>query len=99
MIDKSTEMNHCIRQVQNILHIIRPKKKWYIYYDKMNSENICQYTEWQRQYHGIRTGDEYIFIREDDENCDFPLLYVVNVSAESTLFAMSNLMKLLADKF
>jgi len=99
MSDKHAEINQCINYVQGILNTIRPKKKWRIYYDKMNPENICQYTEWQRQYHGIRTGDEYIFIREDDEHGDFHLLYVVNVSAESTLFAMSNLMKLLADKF
>ena len=95
MEDKATEINYGIVQIQGILQMLRPEKKWRIVYKKVTDAVLDTLTDWQKQYHGIRKNEEYFFIW-DEEGC---LLYVLNVSAESTLYSLSNLLKLLADKF
>lgn len=52
--------------------------------------------EEDRRMHGIVEGDEYILVRSDVNG---RVLYAVNVSADSVLTAISELMKLLAQKF
>ena len=94
MEKKKTQIEYGIMQIKGILQMLRPEKVWKITYAKMNGDNIEEFSEWHRQYHGIRAGDEYFFIWEGDS-----LLYAGNVSAESALYSLSNLMKLLADKF
>ena len=95
MNNKETQINYGIMQIQGILQMLRPEKKWEILYAKMTDEVLNNLTDWQKEYHGIRKSDEY-FLIFDDEGC---LLYALNVSAESTLYSLSNLMKLLADKY
>ena len=96
-MSKQTEINYGLEAIRAILQMLKPEKRWIISYAKITSENITNFSDWNIQYHGIRTGDEYFFIWEDSP--ERPLLYVVNVSAESTLYSLANLMKLLADKF
>ena len=74
-------------------------KVWTIrYVDVSDDETLGQFTEWQREYHGIRNGCEYLLVM-DVTNCSPSLLYVVNVSANSVLCCMYALFKLLMDKF
>ena len=85
--------------IQKIMHMLNPKKadNWVLMYKVFTEETIkTDVTEWQRTYHNLRPKDEYVMIYEWDSKA---LLYVVNVSAESVMYALSNVMKLLADKF
>ena len=92
---KRFEINYGIASIHGILRAINPKKNWLIVWKKMDDEAMSALTDWQREYHRIRKNQEY-FLIYNDEGC---LLYALNVSAESTLCSLSNLMKLLADKF
>lgn len=92
---KESEINYGVVQIQGILQMLRPEKRWRIMYAKVTDDVLNIFNDWQKKYHGIRKNEEYFFIW-DDEGC---LLYVLNVSAESTLYSLSNLLKLLADKF
>ena len=96
-MSKQTEINYGLEAIRSILQMLKPEKRWIIYYAKVTDEIFFSFSEWNIQYHHIRKGDEYFFIYEDSS--DRPLLYAVNVSAESTLYSLANLMKLLADKF
>ena len=94
-MSKEREINYGIMQIESILQMIRPEKRWRIMYAKVTDDVLNSFSDWQKQYHGIRKNEEYFFIW-NEEGC---LLYVLNVSAESTLYSLSNLLKLLADKF
>lgn len=102
-MDKREQMWECLSKVQDILRIMRPEKaeRWMLTYLKVDLGNIDNFTEWQKQYHGIREGDEYFFVWErPDMTTGAPtLLYVLNVSCESVPYAISELMQLIGDKF
>ena len=94
-MNKEIEINYGIEQIQNILHMIRPNKKWEILYAKMTDDLLENFSDWHKQYHGIRKNEEYFLIYDEDGF----LLYALNVTTQSTLYALSNLMMLLTDKF
>lgn len=66
-----------------------------IEYRRETSESVNEYTDWTRSYFEIFPGQEYFYVRRKFG----PLLYAVNVSADSVLTAASELMQLLAAKF
>ena len=94
-MSKKAEISYGIMQIESILHMIHPEKKWRILWTKIDDEAWNCLSDWQKQYHGIIKNQEYFLIFDEFG----ALLYALNVSAESTLFSLSNLMKLLADKF
>ena len=74
-------------------------KVWsFRYIDVKSDDDLEQFTEWQREYYGIRKGCEYLLIY-DIANATPSLLYVINVSANSVLCCMHALFRLLMDKF
>lgn len=64
-----------------------------IRFTRIGEGNINRYTDFQRQYHRIVTGDEYFMIDDPDG-----LLYAVNVSGDSNMTAASELMELVSRK-
>lgn len=94
-MNKKAEISYGIMQIESILHMIHPEKKWKILWTKIDDETWNCLSDWQKQYHGIIKNQEYFLIFDEFG----ALLYALNVSAESTLYSLSNLMKLLADKF
>lgn len=102
-MDKREKMWAALLPVKELLRIFNAEKsqKWEIAYLKVDLGNIDNFTEWQKQYHGIREGDEYFFVWErPDMTTGAPtLLYVLNVSCESVPYAISELMQLIGDKF
>lgn len=75
------------------------EKVWSFQYVEIeNKKDLEQFTEWQREHHGIREGEEYLLIF-DISNSIPSLLYVINVSADSVLCCMHELFGLLMDKF
>ena len=53
-------------------------------------------SDWQRKYHHILSGEEYILVTD---NTTGDLLYAVNVTGDAVLTAIYELMKLLSAKF
>lgn len=92
-ISKVQEITYGIKKIQNILKYINPKKKWDIYYYVSNSVET-EFTQQNLERFHLLSGDEYILIFDDDA-----LLYAINVTADSTLTALEELMLLLSKKF
>jgi hypothetical protein len=64
-----------------------------IRFTRIGEGNINRYTDFQREYHGIISGDEYFMIDDPDG-----LLYAVNVSGDSNMTAAAELMELVSRK-
>ena len=94
--DKMTLMTNALISVERILKQARPDKKLELTYTRETSQTVNSFTDFQRQYFGIRPREEYIYVF-DLETGD--LLYAVNVTADSVLTAISELMDLLSRKF
>lgn len=92
-INKIQEITYGIRKIQDVLKYINPKKKWDIYYYVSNSVET-EFTQQDLQRFHLMSGDEYILIFNDNA-----LLYTINVTADSTLTALEELMLLLSKKF
>lgn len=88
-------MDACVADIQNMIRLVRPGKEWRIKYVEITPETLAEFTEWQRERFGLDMRKEVICIWDEDD-C---LLYIVDVYAESVLYAMANLMKLIADKY
>lgn len=91
--DKTIDINLGIQKIQEFLSEYRPEKHWDIAYYKMD-DPAKYFDAWTIGYHGIISEDEYIFIFDDSH-----LLYALNVTGNSVLYTMSELMRLLANKF
>ena len=102
-MDKRERMWAMLEQVHNILRIQNPGKadKWMLTYLRIDAGNIVDFTEWQKQYHNLRNGNEYFFIWEAPaEPVGTPiLLYSLNVTCEKESYAIGRLMTLIGDKF
>ena len=99
---RTEEMQSIARHVETMLREHGRRKNITITYDRPTDETITQYTDWQRRYHGILTGDEFFFIWEN--NSPFVpearhLLYVERVTADSALAAAAELTWLISCKF
>ena len=73
-----------------------------ITYCEMDAESIADFTEWERERNELFIGHEYFLIWEvpDPHAIEpFHLLYAVNVSADSVLTAVAELMNLVSRKF
>ena len=98
---KQLTIDSCLRNIRNIMNLARPDMPLRIEYWKI-SENpalgssIHNFTEWEQRYFHIMTGEEYFFIWDEEED---RLLYVVNVTGDSVLTALSELMNLIGKKF
>lgn len=92
MTNKQEEINRGLAAITKYLKTLKPQKVWQIYYTI--AEEHHNFTEWERQYFGILNGEEYLLIYDSVK-----LLYVINVTGDSTLTALSELMDLLARKF
>lgn len=95
---KPHAMNWALSCIRDILIALNESKglNWDIIYRKETEETIEHLSDWERKYHHILTGEEYFYIREVDTG---DLLYTVNVTGDSVLTALSELMNLLSRKF
>lgn len=93
--NRTYEMNHIANTIDNMVHMFNTHvPNVAIYYEKMTDESIKTYTDWQRTYNHLLTGEEYFIIWDGPS-----LLYAVNVSGDSALTAAEELMHLVASKF
>ena len=98
---KQLTIDACLRNIRNIMNIARPDmplriEYWRISEDPAVGSSIHNFTELEQQYYHIFDGEEYFFIWDEQED---HLLYVINVSGDSVLTALSELMNLIGRKF
>lgn len=90
--DIATGIGHVI----GIMKIVNPEKArtWRIEYMRMEKDTLDTFSDFDVKYHGLLLGEEYIMIFDE-----FGILYAINVTGDSVLYTMKELMDKLADKF
>ena len=91
MTEKTIKILDATKKVEEILEIIRPNNGWEIVYGVPKNVNISY---WDMKHLGLIDGEDYFFVFVNNK-----LLYAVNVTADSTLTAIYELVELLARKF
>jgi len=91
MTEKTKQIIFGMSKIQEILNNIRPGNTWEIAYD--NPERV-PLSDWDRNYHNLIDGEDYFFIWQDKK-----LLYTIDVTGDSVLTALWELMEKLAKKF
>ena len=92
-----SEIEFGIERIQEIMNKIRPNKRWYIEY--MPEFDEGKFTDWQISYHGMCKDGEYILIYSIEEDTVMDLLYVIDVSWNSSMYTLKCLVDILAEKF
>jgi hypothetical protein len=95
-IERAAEMSKLAEYGQSMIREFGRRRDIIVTYDRPNSETINRYTEYQRRYHQIMTGNEYFLFWEEET---MHLLYVKDVTADSALTAAAEMMWLAAKKF
>lgn len=90
MLKKQDQISKCIMKVEEMLEYLRPNNGWRITY----SNTAVSLDDWDIKRLGIIEGEEYIYVYVKGS-----LLYAINVTADSVLCAMSELLNLLTNKF
>ena len=93
---REAEMKKLAEYGKSLIREFGRRKDIIVTYDSPNSDTISRYTEYQRHYHQIMTGNEY-FLFWDEETMH--LLYVKDVTADSALTAAAEMVWLAAKKF
>ena len=91
MTNKTDLIFSCTKKVKEILDIIRPDNKWSIHYSKPAEINI---PDWKREYLQLIDGEDYFFVDIDGD-----IIYAINVTGDSVLTAVHELVAKLAAKF
>lgn len=89
--NKTEQILFATKKIEEILEHVRPNNGWEIAYDIPEHVSL---TDWDRHYLNLINGDEYFFIYVNSE-----LLYAVNVTGDSVLTAIYELIDKLAKKF
>ena len=102
------QIEFCLRKFDEILEKINADrvaksgewvdKKWKLMYLDATEENLSQFTDWDRQYHGLIPGMEYV-ICVDAKSKTNHVLYATAKNGYSVLYTMKYLFEILADKF
>jgi hypothetical protein len=97
-MEKKHRINWALGRISDILINENAAKglNWNLTYRKENEETIQKLTDWERRLHRILPGGEYIYVREVDTG---DLLYAVDVTGDSVITALSELMDLISRKF
>ena len=102
MDHRTEQMERVASQMETIVRENGRRNDIAITYCEMDAESIADFTEWERERNELFIGHEYFLIWEvpDPHAIDpFHLLYAVNVSADSVLTAVAELMNLVSRKF
>lgn len=102
MDHRTEQMERVASQMETIVRENGRRNDIAITYCEMDAESIADFTEWERERNELFIGHEYFLIWEvpDPHAIEpFHLLYAVNVSADSVLTAVAELMNLVSRKF
>ncbi len=102
------QIEFCLRKFDEILDKINADrverngewvdKKWKLMYLDANEENLKQFTDWDRQYNGLRPGMEYVLCI-DAKSAKNHVLYAKAAYGYSVLYTMQFLFGIIAEKF
>ena len=95
MNTKAQQINEALTHVSAIMTAANTRQKCRLEYRNENYESVKRFTEFTRERLGILPGMEYIYVYDSDGY----LLYAVNVTADSVLTAIAELMDLISRKF
>ena len=91
MLSKTKQIDFCTEKIKEILDYLRPDNKFKIVYAKPEEVNM---SDWKREYLRLLCDEDYFIVYYDDEP-----LYAINVTGDSVLTAIRDLVNLLANKF
>lgn len=91
---KAEQMQEALRKVMDICEITRPGKNGRLFYVRMTEDELEDFSDWDVKRFSLRSGDEYIFVAEDNGH----ILYALNVSGDSVMQSIAELTNLLAGK-
>ena len=97
-MDRTKALTKIATEIMNMEHTYGRRNDIVITFRKVDKSYLEEFSDWSRQYHGIRTGEECFFVWEPVEN-GHGLLYVVQVTGDSLLTAAGELMDLVSKKF
>ena len=93
--DKKAQMDKACEKLTELIALEYPKKGIRVRYEKVGTEVYAEFNDFEKEYHRIRLGEEYILIY-DQEGI---LLYAVCVTFDSMLTSVEEAMRLIAAKF
>jgi hypothetical protein len=102
MDHRTEQMKRVASQIETIVKENGRRGDIAITYCEMDAESIADFTEWECERNELFIGHEYFLIWEVPDPFaiePFHLLYAVNVSADSVLTAVAELMNLVCRKF
>ena len=95
-------MRDIAQRVEDMVRKYGRRKDIAVTYDRLSEESLAEFTDFQRRYHGLHTGEEAFLVWEtpDPDSVDpRRLLYVVYVTADSYMTAAGELVELVSRKF
>lgn len=91
MSNKIAQIQFCLGKIKEILDYLRPANNWKIIYTKPEEVEM---SDWKREYLKLLEGEDYFIAYYEEEP-----MYAINVTGDSVLCSMSELTKLLVQKF
>ncbi len=92
--DKNKIMAEACQKIEELIAIEHPDKGITVRYIKMGTEEYAEFSDFEKSYHHLHLGEEYIIIANPETN-----LYFVDVTYDSMLTAVYEAMKLIQNKF
>ena len=99
---RDDKLRDIAQRIEDITRLYGRRADIAITYDRLTDESIQEFTDFQRSYYSLITGDELFFVWETPCPNDVDprsLLYTVNVTSDSLLTAAGELMNLVSRKF
>lgn len=91
MNKKTIKIIYCMSKIQDILDYLRPGNNWELAYDI--PEHVVL-SDWDKERLGLIDGEDYFFIFIENK-----VMYAINVTGDSVLTAIEELVHKLAQKF
>lgn len=99
---RTDSLNHIASTIEDMIRECGRRQDIIITFATLNDESISDFSDWNRKYHHLYTGEEVFCIWEMIETeigFDKGLLYAVDVSGDSLMTAAGELMDLVSRKF
>ena len=96
VLTKTQQLYDWLMAIERNINAMVPARFLHLAYFRETEYSVKRFSSFQRQYYGIMTGDEYIYVTNDTNG---ELLYAVNVTGDAVLTAVWEVMGLLSRKF
>ena len=101
-MERTEALNGIAQRIEDMIRTYGCRSDVTITYERVTSENIGNFTEFQRDYHGLLAAEEYflIWVCSDPNAAERRvLLYTVCITCDSLLTAAKELMDIVSRKF